>query len=68
MVSLREPSRMFQIKLDKLNTLIEISLEGLVQLDEMKQFVAELPALGHHDDRPRGQDLRRHAALPARVA
>lgn len=33
---------MFQIKLDKLNTLIEVSLEGLVQLDEMKQFVAEL--------------------------
>jgi hypothetical protein len=33
---------MFQIKLDKLNTLIEFSLEGLVQLDEMKQFVAEL--------------------------
>jgi len=33
---------MFQIKLDKLNTLIEFSLEGIVQLDEMKQFAAEL--------------------------
>ncbi|MDI1481682.1 STAS/SEC14 domain-containing protein [Polyangium sp. y55x31] len=33
---------MFQIKLDKLNSQIEFSLEGLVQLDEMKQFVAEL--------------------------
>ncbi|MDC3959479.1 STAS/SEC14 domain-containing protein [Polyangium jinanense] len=33
---------MFQIKLDKLNTLIEFSIEGLVQVDEMKQFLAEL--------------------------
>jgi hypothetical protein len=33
---------MFQIKLDKLNSVIDFRLDGLIQLDEMKQFVEQL--------------------------
>jgi hypothetical protein len=33
---------MFQIKLDKLNSVIEFVLDGLIQIDEMKQFCEQL--------------------------
>lgn len=35
---------MFQIKIDKVQSIIEIHLEGIVQMDEMVQFVDQLKA------------------------
>lgn len=33
---------MFQVKIDKIHSIIEIHLEGIIQMDEMTQFVEEL--------------------------
>jgi hypothetical protein len=33
---------MFQIKLDKMNSVIDFVLDGIIQLDEMKQFAEQL--------------------------
>jgi hypothetical protein len=33
---------MFQVKIDKANSIIELNLEGIIQMDEMTQFVDQL--------------------------
>ncbi len=33
---------MFQVKIDKVNSIIELHLEGIIQMDEMTQFVDQL--------------------------
>lgn len=33
---------MFQIKIDKIHSIIELHLEGIIQMDEMTQFVDQL--------------------------
>lgn len=35
---------MFQVKVDKIQSIVEINLDGIIQMDEMTQFVDQLKA------------------------